>query len=234
MTATQSKQKMMILQDTESGFSGDRHVDRLMNFKKSPYNLSKHSNIFRYKTTGLRSYQSGHSMPKTATNFIKMKKGLYMNETINKSMVSGNQSNLFNGSEDQNQYKNISYSNFRKGNKYESSPANVLRMYQQINSPQKQFTEPNIVNSLEGKFDTSIKLSPDQLKSIQMGHGFLSDLDEFMTQNYNTTMQTAESKNAYVRSSAGFNTMQTQKKLAIQKLRYIRKQKKILQKESQQ
>ena len=120
----------MILQDTESGLSGERHVDRLMNFK-SPYNLSKNSNIFRYKNPGLRSYKSGHSMPKTATNFIKMKKGLYMNETINKSMASNNQNNLLNPAvDDQNQYKNISYSNFRMGQIYESSPANVLSKQQ--------------------------------------------------------------------------------------------------------
>lgn len=63
----------------------------------------------------------------------------------------------------------------------------------------------------------------DYQKTLQRNqHGFLSDLEEFMHMNYQTTA--TDSKNLNIRnSSMSAQSFQTQKKLAIQKLKHLRK-----------
>lgn len=70
-------------QDTESGYSIENKTDFYQNaLQFQPYpNSASNQNLLRNKRSGHRMYQSGHSLPKTAINYLKMKKGLYMNET---------------------------------------------------------------------------------------------------------------------------------------------------------
>ena len=93
------------------------------------------------------------------------------------------------------------------------------------NSAKLAATQPFLIdkhnyNSLEQNFGSEFQSSLPKTNN----QGFLSDLEEFMNMNYNTTA--TDSKGAIARSSMSANSFQNQKKLAIQKLKYIRKQKK--------
>ena len=81
-------------------------------------------------------------------------------------------------------------------------------------------------NSLEQNFT----FDSDVQRTLQKNNnqGFLSDLEEFMNMNYNTTATDSKGQNNVRYSTMSANSFQTQKKLAIQKLKHIRKQKKSI------
>ena len=76
--------------------------------------------MLKIKTAG-RNNQSGHSMPKTAINFLKMKKGLYMNETNALRPQILSTTDLSRG---HNNSKGLALTNYKVTDIYEQSPVN--------------------------------------------------------------------------------------------------------------
>lgn len=151
----------------------------------------------RAKSGGLKTYQSGHSMPKTAINFLKMKKGLYMNESM-QSRSNLHQPQVFSQSEI-GKYKGLSVTNQRANEIYDQSPMNMMtstkpdwKSSSKLASTQPFLIDKHNYNSLEQNFDNEF-----QQRSLPKynNQGFLSDLEEFMNINYITTATDSKGPN---------------------------------------
>ena len=78
---------------------------------------------------------------------------------------------------------------------YDQSPVNATGKQEwksstKLNSTQPFFIDKHNYQSLEQNFDSSMKLQPEYQKTLTKynnNQGFLSDLEEFMNMNYNTT-----------------------------------------------